>query len=243
MTYQDYIKFKIRLLQLHFEAGVGHIGGNLSSFDAMILLHHEYLEPSNDHFILSKGHSAGALYVSLWSLGLLSEEELKRFYKEDTNLPAHPPASGIPRVLFATGSLGHGLSLAAGTALAKSFNSDHGHVYCMTSDGEWQEGSTWEALIFLCHHKLTNLTILVDHNALQGFGSTDAVASMDPLAEKLQGFSITIHEVDGHDLNAIRAALDAPSFQPKLVILKTTKGNGVSFMENQMRWHYLPLNE
>jgi transketolase len=243
MKYQNYIKYKIRLLQLHFEAGVGHIGGNLSSFDAMILLHHEYLQASKDHFILSKGHSAGALYVSLWSLGLISEEDLKRFYKDDTNLPAHPPTSGIPGILFATGSLGHGLSLAAGTALAKRLNSDNGHVYCMTSDGEWQEGATWEALIFLCHHKLINLTILVDHNSLQGFGTTDSVASMNPLAEKLRGFAIMILSVDGHDLNAIRAALDATSSHPKLIILNTTKGKGVSFMENQMGWHYLPLSE
>jgi transketolase len=236
-------KARRRLLQMHFESGVGHIGGNLSSLDAMLLLHHEYLCSERDQFILSKGHSAGALYVSLWSKGLLSDDDLKRFHKEETILPAHPPASGVPGILFATGSLGHGLSLAAGTALAKRLNSDAGHVYCMTSDGEWQEGSTWEALIFLCHHKLTNLTILVDHNTLQGFGSTDAVASMNPLADKLRGFAITIHSVDGHDLEAIRAALDAPSSQPKLIILNTTKGHGVSFMEKQMGWHYLPLNE
>ena len=236
-------KARKRLLQMHFESGVGHIGGNLSSLDAMLLLHHEYLCSEKDQFILSKGHSAGALYVTLWSKGLLSDADLKRFHKEETILPAHPPASGIPGILFATGSLGHGLSLAAGTALAKRLNSDDGHVYCMTSDGEWQEGSTWEALIFLCHHKLTNLTILVDHNTLQGFGSTDAVASMNPLADKLRGFAITIHSVDGHDLEAIRVALDTPSSQPTMIILNTTKGHGVSFMEKQMEWHYLPLNE
>lgn len=232
-----------RLLQMHFESGVGHIGGNLSSLDAMMVLRHEYMISERDQFILSKGHSAGALYVSLWSKGLLSDDDLKRFHKEETNLPAHPPVSGVPGILFATGSLGHGLSLSAGTALAKRLNSDDGHVYCMTSDGEWQEGSTWEAMIFLCHHKLTNLTILVDHNTLQGFGSTDDVASMNPLADKLRGFAITILSVNGHDLNAIRAALDAQSDQPKLLILNTTKGHGVSFMEKQMGWHYLPLNE
>lgn len=113
----------------------------------------------------------------------------------------------------------------------------------LLSDGEWQEGSTWEALIFLCHHQLANLTILGDHNTLQGFGTTDAVASMNPLADKLRGFAIAIHSVDGHDLDAIRAALEAPATQPKLVILHTTKGHGVSFMEAQMAWHYLPLHE
>ena len=239
----DLTRVRRRLVQMHFESGVGHIGGNLSSIDAMWLLHHEYLRSERDQFILSKGHSAGALYVTLWSKGVLSDDDLKRFHKDETDLPTHPPVSGIPGILFATGSLGHGLSLAAGAALAKKLNSDDGHVYCMTSDGEWQEGSTWEALIFLCHHKLMNLTILVDHNTLQGFGSTDAVASMNPLADKLHGFAITIHSVDGHDLDEIRTALDAHSSQPKLIILNTTKGNGVSFMEKQMGWHYLPLNE
>lgn len=240
---EDLKKARKRLLQMHFESGVGHIGGNLSALDAMMILQHEYLRSDGNQFILSKGQAAGALYVSLWSRGLLSEDDLKRFHMEETKLPAHPPAIGIPGVLFATGSLGHGLSLAAGTALAKRFNSDAGHVYCLTSDGEWQEGSTWEALIFLCHHQLAGLTILVDHNSLQGFGSTDAVASMNPLADKIRGFGIQIHSIDGHDLGAIRAALDAPSSGPKLVILNTIKGHGVSYMENRMEWHYLPLSE
>ena len=243
LIYSDLLKVRKRLIKMHYESGVGHIGGNLSSLDAMLLLHHEYLRFEVDDFILSKGHSAGALYVSLWSKGLLSDDDLKNFHKDETNLPAHPPASGVPGILFATGSLGHGLSLAAGTAIAKRLNANGGHVYCMTSDGEWQEGSMWEALIFLCHHKLINLTILVDHNSLQGFGSTDAVASMDPLVDKLKGFPITIHSVNGHDLDAIRVALNASSPQPKLVILNTIKGHGVSFMEREMMWHYLPLNE
>lgn len=243
LSHEQLINARKRLLQMHYESGVGHIGGNLSALDAMMLLHHEYLHTDKESFILSKGHAAGALYVSLWSKGLLSDEDLRQFHREGTRLPAHPPAFGVPGVLFATGSLGHGLSLAAGTALGKRLNADGGHVYCMTSDGEWQEGSTWEALIFLCHHQLRNLTVLVDHNRLQGFGFTDAVASMNPLADRLRGFAIAIHSVDGHDPAAIREALDAPAMLPKLVILNTVKGHGVSFMENQMAWHYLPLNE
>jgi transketolase len=230
-----------RLLRMHFESGMGHIGGNLSCLDAMMVIHHEYLRSPKDHFILSKGQAAGALYVVLWSKGLIPDDDLRRFHGEQTNLPAHPPVSGLPGILFATGSLGHGLSLAAGTALAKRLNADDGHVYCLTSDGEWQEGSTWEALIFLCHHRLANLTVLVDNNRLQGFGTTEAVASMDPLSEKLRGFDITVLGIDGHNPGAIRAALDAPSSGPKIVILNTTKGRGVSFMENRMEWHYLPL--
>lgn len=231
-----------RLLQMHYESGVGHIGGNLSALDSMMLVFHEYLE-KGDQFILSKGHSAGALYVSLWTKELLSDEDLKLFHKDGTKLPGHPPANGFAAIPFATGSLGHGLSLAAGTALAKRLKGDNGHVYCMTSDGEWQEGSTWEALIFLCHHRLNNLTILVDHNKLQGFGSTGRIASMAPLIDKLQGFDVELKRTPGHDLDLLRAILSTPAMRPRLVILETTKGHGVSFMENKMEWHYLPLNE
>jgi transketolase len=231
-----------RLLQMHYESGVGHIGGNLSALDAMMLVWHEYASDC-DQFILSKGHSAGALYISLWSKGLLSEEDLKLFHKDGTKTPGHPPANTIAAIPFATGSLGHGLSLAAGTALARRLKESDGHVFCLTSDGEWQEGSTWEALIFLCHNQLTNLTILVDHNNLQGFGSTTDVASMAPLEKKLQGFDVDIQRVPGHDLDMIRQALSAPATRPKIIILETTKGHGVSFMENNMEWHYLPLNE
>lgn len=229
-----------RLLQMHFESGVGHIGGNLSALDAMLVVFHEFLG-EKDMFILSKGHSAGALYIALWSTGKLAADDLKLFHKDNTLLAGHPPANGIAGIPFATGSLGHGLSLAAGTALAFNLKQQDSHVYCVTSDGEWQEGSTWEALIFACHRQLSNLTILVDHNNLQGFGNTKEVASMAPLWEKLTGFAVDIEVIDGHELDEIRSALSRKSERPRVVILKTVKGRGVSFMENQMKWHYLPL--
>lgn len=231
-----------RLLKMHYESGVGHIGGNLSCLDAMLLILHEYAT-TEDRFILSKGHAAGALYTALWSLGRLSDEALRTFHKEDTLLAGHPPAAGIKEILFATGSLGHGLSLAAGTAFSLQLKNQTGKVFCLTSDGEWQEGSTWEALIFACHHQLNNLTILVDHNNLQGFGSTHDVASMSPLAEKITGFDVDIQHVNGHDLAKIRTILDKPAAKCRVVIMETTKGHGVSFMENRMEWHYLPLKE
>lgn len=229
-----------RLLQMHFESKVGHIGGNLSCLDALMVLFHEFIGP-NDRFILSKGHSAGALYTTLWSTGRLSDDALKTFHKDDTLLAGHPPASGIPEILFATGSLGHGLSLAAGAAKALQLQGRPGTVYCLTSDGEWQEGSTYEAMVFAAHHGLNNLKILVDHNRLQGFGATDAVASMAPLASKLDGFGLDVRTVDGHDLDAIRGALNSTSNTCQLIVLETRKGHGVSFMEGRMEWHYLPL--
>lgn len=227
---------------MHFESGVGHIGGNLSSLDAMLVVFHEYLS-SEDKFILSKGHSAGALYTALWSVGRLADEDLRTFHKDNTLLAGHPPARGIADIPFATGSLGHGLSLAAGTALAFKLKKRDARVISLTSDGEWQEGSTWEALIFARHHNLNNLTILIDHNNLQGFGSTTEVASMSPLWERLRGFDLDTQVIDGHDLEAIRTALSAKQHHLKIIILRTVKGRGVSFMENRMDSHYLPLTQ
>ena len=229
-----------RLLKMHYESGVGHIGGDLSSLDAMLVVFHEYLD-EEDKFVLSKGHSAGALYTTLWSLGRLDDHDLESFHGDGTLLAGHPPAAGIPEIPFATGSLGHGLSLAAGTALAFRLKGSDARVVCLTSDGEWQEGSTWEGLVFATHHQLNNLTILVDHNGLQGFGSTTDIASMSPLWQRLRGFDVDVDVVDGHDVSAIRAALLSGSERLKVIVLRTVKGRGVSFMENEMKWHYLAL--
>lgn len=226
---------------MHFESGVGHIGGNLSCIDAMLVAFHEVLQP-DDRFVLSKGHSAGALYTALWSAGRLGDADLSMFHKDGTLLAGHPPASGIADIPFATGSLGHGLSLAAGTALAMRFNGTGSRVICLTSDGEWQEGSSWEALIFAAHHRLANLSVLVDHNGLQGFGSTTDVASMAPLWERLNGFDIELQVIDGHDLDAIRTALARTASRPTVIVMRTIKGKGVSFLENRMDSHYLPIS-
>ncbi|MCG2593055.1 thiamine pyrophosphate-dependent enzyme [Ramlibacter sp. XY19] len=242
LTRGQVLQARRRLLQMHFESGVGHIGGNLSSLDAMLLVFHEALGPG-DSFVLSKGHSAGALYTALWSVGRLADDDLKRFHQDETLLAGHPPARGIADIPFATGSLGHGLSLAAGTALGFRLRQTQDCVFCLTSDGEWQEGSTWEALIFACHHKLANLCVLVDHNRLQGFGGTAEVASMAPLWERLRGFDADLSTVDGHDLDAMRAELGKPRERPAIVFLDTVKGKGVSFLEHRMDSHYLPLSE
>ena len=232
---------KLRLLEMHYQSKVGHIGGNLSALDTLISLYHFCLGP-NDKFVLSKGHSAGALYVTLWTMGLLSDEDLRRFHGEGTRLSGHPPLSGIAEVVFATGSLGHGLSLAAGLALGKKLLKESGRVFCLLSDGEWNEGSCWEALIFLAHQKLDNLTFIVDLNGMQGFGSTKQVANLDSLADKFRAFGVTTLEVDGHDVNSICSAL-ASKQGPLAIVANTRKGCGVSFMENQMAWHYLPMSD
>jgi transketolase len=148
----------------------------------------------------------------------------------------------VPEILFATGSLGHGLSLAAGLALAKKIKGEPGRVFCLTSDGEWNEGSCWEALIFARHHRLNNLTLVVDLNGLQGFGATKDVADLDPLADKFSGFGWPTVQIDGHNPEAIRTALTDRQAGPDAVVARTRKGCGVSFMEDRMEWHYLPLS-
>ncbi len=232
---------KLRLLEMHYESRVGHIGGNLSALDILVSLYHLVLR-ENDLFILSKGHAAGALYITLWSIGVLSDEDLRQFHKDSTRLSGHPPAHAIPEIVFATGSLGHGLGLAAGLALGKKLKQEPGKIFCLMSDGEWNEGSCWESLIFLSHHKL-NITIIVDCNGLQGFGTTREIADLEPLARKFQDFGVRTLNIDGHDMEGIRVALEDRAEGPLAIIAKTTKGCGVSFMEHEMQWHYLPLSD
>lgn len=242
MTIEDQVRrAKLRLLQMHFDSGVGHIGGNLSALHLLISLYHEILLPV-DSFVLSKGHSAGAWYTALWSAGMLTDEDLQTFHKDGTRLSGHPPLKGIPQIAFATGSLGHGLGLAAGVALSKKLRGKPGRVFCLTSDGEWNEGSTWESLIFAAHQKLENLVIIVDANGLQGFGSTLEVANIGPLAVKFREFGLHTDEISGHNCGEIRESLSNPIPGPRVIVAKTVKGCGVSFMENRMEWHYLPMS-
>jgi transketolase len=232
---------RLRLLQMHYESRVGHLGGNLSALDLLLVLFHD-ATTVDDQFILSKGHAAGALYVTLWSLGRLTEADLQQFHRDGTRLSGHPPVSGIDDILFTTGSLGHGLGLAAGLALGKRFQQRAGRVFCLTSDGEWNEGSTWESLIFSRHHRLSNLTVMVDQNGLQGFGTTREVADLEPFAAKLRTFGVTTLEIDGHDPQAIASALQTSSADgPLFIVARTRKGCGVSFMQDKMEWHYLTL--
>lgn len=236
------LRARKRLLSLHYTAKSGHIGGNLSCLDAMLTLHHRIINPS-DRFILSKGHAAGALYVTLWSLGKLADADLETFCKDGTALPSHPSGENIPGLLFPTGSLGHGPSLAAGLALAAVQQKSTRQVYCMCSDGEWQEGACWEALIFSVHHQLDNLTIFVDQNGLQGFGTTTEVASVKDLTPRFESFGASVISVDGHDPEAIIAAVKQKKASlPHIVVLQTRKGRGLHF-EGALESHYLPLTK
>ncbi len=232
---------KLRLLKMHTDSNAGHVGGNLSCFDALFVLFH-LIFYKQDRFILSKGHAAGAIYTVLWSLGKISDAELTTFCKNDTKFPGHPSGTGIPGLMFPTGSLGHGPSLSAGLALAAKKQKSGRNVYCLCSDGEWQEGSCWEALIFAVHHNLNNLTILIDQNKLQGFGTTDQVISCGDLQSRLSSFGANVLSCNGHDHEAILRTLESPANLPKIILLNTMKGRGTLY-ENKMESHYLPLTQ
>jgi transketolase len=235
-------KTRKRLIDMHFDSGIGHIGGNLSALDILMVLFHTVLG-AQDTFILSKGHAAGALYATLWSIGRLKDEDLLGFHRDDTKLSGHPAPDFLPEIPFSTGSLGHGLSLAAGIALGKTLQKQPGRVFCLLSDGEMQEGSTWEALIFLAHRLVAPLTVFIDANGLQGFGTTKEVSGLQLTAEKFRNFGLAAEEIDGHDVNAIAAACERSNSGTKIYIAHTCKGCGISFMENRMEWHYLPMTE
>jgi transketolase len=230
-----------RLLRMHYESRASHLGGNLSALDLLVALHHRVMQ-HDDVFILSKGHSAGALYVTLWTLGHLTDDDLCQFHKDHTKLSGHPAPNWIPQIPFATGSLGHGLSLAGGIALGKTLQDQSGRVFCLLSDGEMEEGSTWEAIVFIAHRRLP-LTLVIDANGLQGFGAVDEVAGLKLTPGKFREFGLPAAEIDGHDLAAICAACGDRSPGPRVVIARTCKGHGISFMENRMEWHYLRMTE
>ncbi len=216
-------KARMRLLRLHYEAQCGHLGGNLSCIDILLYLHFYVMKfgaPNpydDDIFILSKGHSAGAYYVTLWAMGLMSEEELSTFHK-DSGLCGHITAA---HSMFGTGSLGHGLSLAVGVAKARQLSGAKGRVFCLLSDGETEEGSTQEALRF--SQFFDNLVVVVDGNGLKGFGECVAW-------EKFRHFN-------GHNLCGLQNA-----FNHRRIFFETVKGFGTCYAE-KMESHYLPLNE
>lgn len=234
---------RLRLLKMHFEARAGHIGGNLSALDSVLYLHHFILK-NNDRFILSKGHAAGALYIALWSVGKISDAQLSTFHQEKTKLAGHPITNWIDEIPFSTGSLGHGLGLACGLAVGNKLQNRDERIFCLMSDGEWQEGSNFESLVFLNHQQLKNVTVIVDCNGLQGFGATDEIASLNlkKLYDIFANFDFEIEVIDGHKEEDLQK-LSLHKNRPQIFLMNSKKGKGISFMENKMEWHYLSLSE
>jgi transketolase len=239
---RDALHVRRRFLEMHFAAQAGHIGTGLSAIDLLVYLYRRWLRPT-DAFILSKGHGASALYATLHHVGKLTDSELSTYYKDGTLLPAHPAPRGHAAIPIATGSLGHGLPVACGVAYARQvIEGGEPRVACMLSDGECNEGSIWEAAMFAAHHRLQNLLVVIDANGLQGFGRTTEVLNMEPMADRWRAFGFAVHEVDGHDFDAIDNALRETSLAPTCLIARTVKGKGVSFFEGKLESHYLPIN-
>jgi transketolase len=239
---RDALSIRRKFLRMHFDAHAGHLGSGLSDIDLLTYLYRVWLRPA-DQFILSKGHGASSLYATLHHFGKLTDVELASYYKDGTLLPAHPAPNGVSAIPAATGSLGHGLPIASGMAYSfKNLSQTDARVACLLSDGECNEGSTWEAALFAGHHQLDNLTVVVDANGIQGFGRTQDVLTLEPFAKKWEAFGFSVSECNGHDFSAIHAALSAPpSGRPRCLIARTVKGKGVTFMEDTVEWHYWPM--
>jgi transketolase len=238
------------VLQMAYDAGVGHIGSALSVADILLALYEDVLNiPSpddgeRDRFVLSKGHAALALYAILHMRGWISAEDLQTYCGDNSTLGVHPDQV-IDGVDFSTGSLGHGLSMAAGSALAARMQDSSRRVYALISDAECNAGSVWEAAMFCAHQELSNITAIIDCNGQQALGYTRDVLDLQPLASRWQSFGWHVEEVDGHDIDALSAAFAAltGTTQPRVVIANTVLGSGVSFMERLVHWHYWPMNQ
>lgn len=216
-----------------------HVGGSLSCADMVAVLYATLLRPG-DAFVLSKGHAAPALYSALAQLGRIPADELDSYAQPGSRLFGHPPYD-LPGVEFATGSLGHGLGLSVGLALAERLRGGDRHVYTVLGDGELQEGSTWEAALLAGHRRLAGLVAAVDRNGLQITGRTEDCVALEPLDAKFAAFGWQVRAVDGHDLSALgRALLPSPD-GPVAVIARTVKGRGVPFLERRVAGHYAKL--
>ncbi|MCY7360095.1 MAG: transketolase [Rudanella sp.] len=237
-------ELRLKVLSLYHAANAGHIGCSLSCIDLMITTLVQR-KREQDTFLLSKGHAAAALYACLNHLGDIPDEELDTFYKNGTTLPAHPAPNQHRGIPFATGSLGHGLPIGTGIAQAGKLLGDGSKVFVLMSDGETNEGTTWEAAHFAAQYRLDNLVVLIDKNGLQGFGNTADVMGDTASADLWRAIGFETVEVNGHDVDEIGATIDrltaVPNGKPKVIIARTVKGKGVSYMENKLEWHYLPM--
>lgn len=241
-------KLRLHVIEMTYSVNSGHPGGSLSSADIVAALYFEVMRhrPKNpswgdrDRFVLSKGHVAPVLYAALAESGYFPETELSTLRKIDSNLQGHPAKGKVPGVEMSTGSLGQGLSMSCGIALAGKMDGRDYRTYCLLGDGELQSGQNWEAAMFASANKLSNLIAIVDRNRLQICGNTEDIVALDPLDEKWRSFGWNVIVSDGHDMKKILDAFAiAKKFtcMPTVIIFNTVKGKGVSFMENNPGYH------
>lgn len=243
-------KNRCNIIKMIYCARSGHPGGGLSSVDILTVLYEKIMKnfpkwnkspnhDERDRFVLSKGHASAALYAVLAQRGYFSESELMTFRQLHSRLQGHPSNRILPGIEVSTGSLGQGLSMANGIAMALKLDKNPAHVFALLGDGELQEGNVWEAFMSAPHHKLNNLTAIIDRNHLQIDGTTEMVKNIEPLADKLKAFNWEVNVIDGHDVEEIYETLEnsKKSDKPTAIIANTVKGKGISFMENNCGWH------
>jgi transketolase len=242
-------KIKLLLLNIIYLAKAAHIGSSLSFIDILVVLYGKIMNinpsntmhPERDKLIISKGHAAAGYYSTLAVFGFISEEELKTYCEDGTLLGGHVTKHGINGVELSTGSLGHGLPVGCGFAIADKYHNRKSRTFVILSDGECDEGSNWEAILFASQHKLDNLVVIIDYNKIQSFGTVNEVLNLEPFANKLIACNWCVKEIDGHSykelLNTLSNLPDKGG-QPIAIIAHTIKGKGISFMENKLLWHY-----
>jgi transketolase len=232
-------------------ANVGHIGSSLSVADILGTLYAGVLrgdgpgDSERDRMVLSKGHASLALYAALHETGVIDSGELATFCVDGSRLGTHPDHV-LPGVDFSTGSLGHGLSLATGSALAARLSGSVRRTFVLMSDAECNEGSVWEAVMFAAHHRFGDLVVIVDVNGQQALGYTHEVLDLSPLEERWSAFGWDVHTLDGHDHAALRSTIDQLAWgdsKPHVLLAQTIFGHGVSYMEREISWHYLPMDD
>lgn len=239
-------------LEILYKSGSSHIGGAYSMVEILTLLYCEILnvspssinDPFRDRFILSKGHACSSLYSVLAIKNYFNVDDLNNYAQSGSKYLSHA-SHKINGVEFSSGSLGHGLSIAMGLAIGAKSRNKKWKTYCLISDGELNEGSTWEAILLAPHLKLDNLTLVIDYNKIQSLGFVEDVLSIEPISNKFLAFNWDVQVVDGHDFNELRSAFTVPNKtnKPKVIIANTIKGKGVSFMENTVLWHYKSPNK
>lgn len=239
------------IIKMVYEAKSGHPGGSLSCIDILVALYHSAMNLKNDEqgkridkFVLSKGHAAPAYYAVLASKGFINKDELMTLRKIESNLEGHP-TNKINGIDVSSGSLGQGLSIANGMALSKKISNKEGYVYCLVGDGEIQEGQFWEALMTLNKYQLNRLILFIDVNGLQIDGTTEEVMPLGDLSQKIKSFGLSVEVIDGNKIEQILQAIDTVKSRktPTVILAKTIKGKGVSYMENLAKWHGKAPNE
>lgn len=242
-------RIRRHVLGMTSRAGSSHVGSAFSCADILAVLYHDILRvdprrpdlPDRDRFLLSKGHAGAAVYAVLAESGFFPVEKLETHYQDGSDLSGHVSHKGIPGVELSTGSLGHALSVGAGLGYGAKIRGDSHRVFVLLSDGECDEGSNWEAVLFAAHHRLDNLVAIVDYNRIQSLAPVAETIGLEPFADKWRSFGWEVVEADGHDCDALHTvlgAVPARAGMPTCVLANTVKGKGVSFMEHSVLWHY-----